>query len=92
MRVRTIKQFYYEPDKCNYHPGMVLDKTPEVAKEWLDKGWVMQEGSVEPKEIKEDAPKPKPDKVPDGYYWCGKCEQLHREDSGVGKRHLKHKV
>jgi hypothetical protein len=30
--------------------------------------------------------------IPEGQYWCGKCKTLHRENSGIGKRHLKHKV
>jgi len=43
-----------------------------------------------------DQPTPEPPveqpPIPDGQYWCGKCQTLHRETSKVGKRHLKHKV
>lgn len=35
--------------------------------------------------------KPKPDVIPDGLFWCGRCETLHRETSKVGQKHLKYK-
>jgi len=40
---------------------------------------------------KPKTPQGKPDFIPKGQYWCGKCQTLHRETSKLGKRHLKHK-
>lgn len=48
-----------------------------------------------------DKPKPaptKPDVIPEGMYWCTKCNTLHREISKTGKgikmglKHLKYKA
>lgn len=36
-------------------------------------------------------PKEKPLVIPTGFYWCTKCDTLHRlsEKSAIGKKHLK---
>lgn len=28
--------------------------------------------------------------IPEGYYWCGKCQRAHNPDSKIGKLHLEH--
>ena len=46
-----------------------------------------------PLEAPAQKPEPvKPENIPNGMYWCSKCETMHRESSKVGKAHLKHKA
>lgn len=42
-----------------------------------------------PKPEPQTEPEPEPDKIPDGMFWCGKHQTLHKMTSSVGKKCLK---
>jgi hypothetical protein len=93
MRIRILKPFFYLAKNRHFNPGDVADIPEDEAKIWLEEGMAMQDKSLDGgTETKAGVPARKPEVIPPGHYWCGKCETLHRETSRLGKRHLKHKV
>lgn len=35
--------------------------------------------------------KERPTKIKDGQFWCSKCEAIHRQDSALGQKHVRHR-
>ena len=47
---------------------------------------------VETESVEDDETPAHVPATPEGHYYCMKCAGAHKEDSGVGKRHNKHKL
>ena len=83
----------------SFNVGTVADIPNEaLAKHWCDRGVAVEDKgkptAVARRMIKSELklPKGKPDIIPKGMFWCGKCRSLHRSASVTGIKHLKHQV
>lgn len=80
MRVRFLKGI--ASIYGTFEPGKEIDVPNEkVAASWLRNGIAEAVESEKPVV---------PETIPDGQYWCSKCEKLHREASKTGQKHLKY--
>lgn len=80
-------------------PGMVADIPNEsIARSWCNAGIAEEaEGKVKAIKAKQIITqeghkiiRERPDVIPAGLFWCGKCNTFHKETSTIGKKHHKH--
>ncbi len=83
-----------------FNVGTVADIPNEaLAKHWCDRKVAVEDKSEgETARVRQITPKmpkiskEKPNIIPKGMFWCGKCRSLHRLASPTGIKHLKHQV
>lgn len=95
MRIKLLKSLASVYGSLNV--GSIVDIPDEaLARKWCDANVAVEvkdaPTTVARRIVRNNAPREKPANIPEGHFWCGNCSVVHRETSGVGKRHLKHRV
>lgn len=96
MRIRILKSI--ASIYGGFAPGMVVDiPNAAVVRSWCNAG-IAEETKAElsatasliiPQKKAARLPKEKPEVIPEGLFWCGKHQTLHKLNSSQGKKCLK---